>query len=172
MALIDKLKAIADGFRSARGTADPLTLDEMAVLASEPAGMDEAQLDGIAEKVNELNGSENVAIIQDGSGITFGNQNGLPVERNEAYSISSDDLNALGAITQTMAGKHTLMTVSDMIQYLGTVQFIPRGNAESSFSLSFDSGASGILPDVQIGTATSAFSLNFTASAVRELQEG
>lgn len=62
MALIDKLKAIADGFRSARGTADPLTLDEMAVLASEPAGMDEAELDGILSAVDELNGSENVAI--------------------------------------------------------------------------------------------------------------
>ena len=36
MALIDKLTAIADGFRDSRGTTEPLTLDEMAVLAAEP----------------------------------------------------------------------------------------------------------------------------------------
>lgn len=35
MALIDKLEAIADGFRSSRGLTDKLTLDEMAVLAAE-----------------------------------------------------------------------------------------------------------------------------------------
>lgn len=96
----------------------------------------------------------------------------FPVEREEAYSISSEDLNAIGAITQKMAGKSALMTVADMIYWLNRVQYIPQGNAESSFSLSFDSGASGILPNVQKGTATSAFSLSFTASAVGELQEG
>ena len=36
MALIDKLKAIADGFRSSRGTTQEYTLDEMATLAAEP----------------------------------------------------------------------------------------------------------------------------------------
>ena len=36
MALIDKLTAIGDGFRSSRGTTQQYTLDEMAVLAAEP----------------------------------------------------------------------------------------------------------------------------------------
>ena len=36
MALIDKLTAIGDGFRSSRGTDQKYTLDEMAVLAAEP----------------------------------------------------------------------------------------------------------------------------------------
>lgn len=36
MALTDKLVAIADGFRSSRGTANKYTLDEMATLAAEP----------------------------------------------------------------------------------------------------------------------------------------
>lgn len=36
MALINKLKAIGDGFRSSRGTDQKYTLDEMAVLAAEP----------------------------------------------------------------------------------------------------------------------------------------
>ncbi len=96
----------------------------------------------------------------------------VPVERLDAYAISSVDLNALGAITQTMAGKSVLMTVSDMVYYLSTVQFIPKGNAESSLSLSFNSAASGVLPDVQKSTATSSFSLSFTSTAVGELQEG
>ena len=36
MALTDKLTAIADGFRSSRGTTKKYTLDEMATLAAEP----------------------------------------------------------------------------------------------------------------------------------------
>lgn len=38
MALIDKLHAIASGFRNSRGIAKELSLDEMAVLAAEPLG--------------------------------------------------------------------------------------------------------------------------------------
>lgn len=38
MALIDKLEAIGNGFRQSRGTTDKYTLDQMAVLAAEPAG--------------------------------------------------------------------------------------------------------------------------------------
>lgn len=37
MALTDKLKAIANGFRSSRGTTKEYSLDEMAILAAEPA---------------------------------------------------------------------------------------------------------------------------------------
>lgn len=39
MALIDKLRAIGDGFRSSRGTEQEFTLDEMAAMASEPVGV-------------------------------------------------------------------------------------------------------------------------------------
>ena len=38
MALIDKLRAIADGFRSSRGTTQEYSLDDMATLAAEPVG--------------------------------------------------------------------------------------------------------------------------------------
>ena len=38
MALIEKLTAIADGFRTSRGTEQKYTLDEMAVLAAEKVG--------------------------------------------------------------------------------------------------------------------------------------
>ena len=109
-----------------------------------------------------------IALI--GEDILFGNDDTSAYA--ERYAIKSEDLNAIGELVQKMAGRSALMTVADMIYWLNRVQFIPQGNAESSFSLSFDSGASGILPDVQIGTATSAFSLSFTAVAVGELQEG
>jgi hypothetical protein len=38
MALTDKLTAIADGFRASRGTTEKYSLEQMAVLAAEPAG--------------------------------------------------------------------------------------------------------------------------------------
>lgn len=51
MALTDKLTAIADGFRSSRGTSDPLSLDEMAVLAAEPMSSGgDGDLDAILDK--------------------------------------------------------------------------------------------------------------------------
>ena len=38
MALINKLRAIGDGFRESRGTTQEYTLEEMAALAAEPLG--------------------------------------------------------------------------------------------------------------------------------------
>lgn len=148
MALTDKLTAIADGFRISRGTTQKYTLDEMAVLASEKA-----------------------TSVPDGTNVTFGNVDGIPVKREEAYAIESESLNALGAVTQKMAGKSALLTIKEIAYWLNRVIFIPQGNAESSFSLAFVSGASGILPDVQRGTATSSFSLAFESSATGALQE-
>lgn len=46
MALIDKLKAIADGFRASRGTTREYSLDEMAVLAAEKVGVDSETITG------------------------------------------------------------------------------------------------------------------------------
>lgn len=42
MALIDKLEAIGEGFRTSRNTTDKYTLDQMAVLAAEPLGIEKA----------------------------------------------------------------------------------------------------------------------------------
>lgn len=110
--------------------------------------------------------------LPDGSVTTFGNVDGKPVEREEAYAINATELNAIGAITQKMAGKKALMTVAEMIYWLNRVQYIPQGNAESSFRLAFVNGASGILPNVQKGTATSSFRLAFESSAAGTLTEG
>lgn len=47
MALIDKLRAIGDGFRESRGTTQEYTLDEMAQMAREASGADGDELVGL-----------------------------------------------------------------------------------------------------------------------------
>ena len=145
------LTLVADAIRTKAGIADKLLFP-----------------DGYTAAVYGIE----VGSAPDGSAVSFGYENGEPVEREEQYAIASEDLNELGAVTQKMAGKRALMTVADMVYWLNRVQFIPHGNAESAFALNFASAASGILPDVQRGTATSAFALNFTSSASGALQEG
>lgn len=147
----ESLESVADSIRAKAGISEKLVF---------PDGW-KATVDNISE------GS-----APDGSAVTFGYENGEPVEREEQYTIASADLNELGAVTQKMAGKRALMTVADMVYWLKRVQFIPQGNATSAFALNFVSAASGILPDVQRGTATSAFALNFASSATGALQEG
>lgn len=125
MALTDKLRSIGDGFRLSRETTKEFTLEEMAVLAAEKAES-----------------------VPDGTDVTFGNVDGIPVEREEAYAISSEDLNAIGAATQKMAGKSALLTTKEIAYWLNRVIFVPQGNAESSFNLmSFESSAVGLLEE-------------------------
>lgn len=111
MALTDKLTAIADAIRAKTGKTDGLTL---------------AQMPG---EIADIQSGSN---IPDGTNVTFGNVDGIPVEREEAYAIASADLNALGAVTQNMAGQNALMTVADMIYWLNRVKFVPQGYAESA----------------------------------------
>lgn len=83
--------------------------------------------------------------IPDGTNVTFGNVDGTPVEREAVYAISSEDLNALGAIGQRASGINDLLTISDVIYWLNRAQFAYKGVAESSFSLDFESSAVGTL---------------------------
>ena len=54
MALIDKLTAIADGFRASRGTTQAYTLDEMAELAAVPLGSGTAPVpEDLTAELNE-----------------------------------------------------------------------------------------------------------------------
>ena len=55
MALIDKLTAIADGFRASRGTTQAYTLDEMAELAAVPLGSGTAPEDLTTELTEQEN---------------------------------------------------------------------------------------------------------------------
>lgn len=93
----------------------------------------------------------------------------VPVERDSEYAVTSANLNDIAKRTQEMAGMTKLMTPEEILYWLNRVQFIPQGNAESSFSLLFESSTSGVLPDVQIGTAASEFTLRFDSRAVGEL---
>ena len=110
---------------------------------------------GISEKLEFPYGwkaaVENISAgsAPDGSAVTFGYENGEPVEREEQYAIASADLNELGAVTQRMAGKLALMTVADMVYWLNRVQFIPQGNAESTLNAvgMFASDAVGALQE-------------------------
>lgn len=54
MALIDKLTAIADGFRASRGTEQEYSLDEMAVLAAEEVGGSGGSGDGTPKAAKSL----------------------------------------------------------------------------------------------------------------------
>ena len=84
------------------------------------------------------------------------------------YAVGQNWFAQVVGYVQEMAGTRKSMTPADILYWLGRVAYIPQGNAESSFSLDFDSGASGRLPTYQVGTATSAFSLSFDSSAVGE----
>jgi hypothetical protein len=54
MALIDKLRAIGDGFRESRGTTQEFTLDEMASMAQEPIGGSTEDLDEVLTEQEEI----------------------------------------------------------------------------------------------------------------------
>lgn len=102
--------------------------------------------------------------------------NAIPDAESVAFSSTQTEPDALHAIgynwfaqvvghIQTMAGTKQNMTPAKMLYWLGRVKFIPQGRAESSFSMDFDGGVSGRLPDVKRSSASSAFSLDFDSSA-------
>lgn len=97
MALIDKLKAIADGFRASRGTTKGYSLDEMAVLAAEKVGGSGG--DGSPRVVESLVNIETVVSVTWENYYTHAMYNGvrLPkipenvlVEYPYAYILSSN----------------------------------------------------------------------------------
>ena len=65
------------------------------------------------------------------AGVTFGMENGAPAEREQAYAVASDALNALGAVVQSVSGKAEPVTVEEMIYWLDRAKFIPQGSARS-----------------------------------------
>lgn len=81
------------------------------------------------------------------------------------YTIGQNWFAQVVERTQEMAGTKRNMTPSDILLWLNRVKFIPQGVAESMFSLNFDGGVSGRLPNVQRCSASSAFGLNFESMA-------
>ena len=62
----------------------------------------------------------------------FGREDGQPVQREQAYAVSAEDLNTLGTIVQSVSGRAALVTVEEMIYWLERAKFVPQGNALSS----------------------------------------
>ena len=89
----------------------------------------------------------------------------MQAKNDVLYAVGQNWFAQVVGHIQTMAGTKQSMTPATILYWLGRIKYIPQGNAESSFSLDFDSGATGILPDYQVGTATSAFGLSFDSSA-------
>lgn len=141
------LTAIADAVRSKTGVSDAIPCSEFAaVIASIDVG----------------------EVVLESAGVAFSSEK---VDPDVNYKVGRNWLADLVSVVQKMAGKKSDMTLEDMIYWLNRVQFIPQGNAESSFSLAFESNASGILPEVRIGNAVSEFSLSFESDAVGVLTE-
>lgn len=123
----ERLTEFANAIRGKTGKEDSLTLEQM---------------------VTEIEGIEAGGSAPDGTNVTFGYENGEPVAREEAYTISSANLNELGRISQAVAGKSVLMTLSEMLYHLDRAKFMPCGSATSEFSLpSFTSSAVGALQE-------------------------
>lgn len=142
------LRAIANSIRRKLSTTEEFTLEKMP-----------EKIDGIADYPRA-----------DDS--TFGKVDDAPVERAPIYIIDSEDLNELGALAQKMAGKKALMSIEDMIYWLGRVQFIPQGYAETKSYLNLNNAAVGALPNVQRGKATSTIVPIVRTGAAGALMEG
>ena len=70
--------------------------------------------------------------VQAVGSVTFGREDGQPVQREQAYAVSAEDLNTLGTIVQSVSGRAALVTVEEMIYWLERAKFVPQGNALSS----------------------------------------
>ena len=110
------------------------------------------------------------------SGLETVKVEGMPDARKVAFSseqITPDAYYGIGynwfaqvvEYVQKFVGKKNDMTPADILYWLDRVQYIPQGSADSSFSLDFDGGTYGWLPDVPRGNASSTFSLDFESSA-------
>ena len=98
----------------------------------EKSGYAEAMVSGeVATKIDGIpnGGGGTGGNIPDGTNVTFGNVDGTPVEREAVYAISSEDLNALGAIVQRSLGTEALMTFAEIINALKLMEFAPVGYA-------------------------------------------
>ena len=123
----ERLTAIANAIRGKTGKEDSLTLEQM---------------------VTEIEGIEAGGSAPNGTNVTFGNVDGVPVEREEAYTILGATLNELGALVQDVSSKTALMTIEEMIYQLRQVQFLPTGKAISEFNIgaiTFETSAEGQL---------------------------
>lgn len=130
-----RLTDIANSIRSKTGSTDPLYVYQMAT------AIDDIVVGGGA--------------APDGMEVTFGYEDGVPVAREEAYTVLSEMLNEIGAAVQTLSNKSSLMTLDEMLYHLSRAKVLPEGvgiyyysHVNSEFnSPSFESSAVGELQE-------------------------
>lgn len=83
----------------------------------------------------------------------------------QEYVIQKETMTLIADRLRVLVGKTTPLTPAEIAYYLERVLFTPQSYASSEFNLSFDSSASGILPDVQIGNVANEFNFNFHSNA-------
>ena len=105
MALIDKLRAIGDGFRESRGTAQEFTLDEMASMAREP-------INGSTEDLDEVL-TEQEGIIEE-LGVALGVKEAATFAMRSQYKQELEYLESTG--TQWIDIGTTINTSTDEIE--------------------------------------------------------
>ena len=106
------LAAVADAIRAKSEATGPLAFP-----------------DGFVQAVERITAGTSVPAV---GSVTFGREDGQPVQREQAYAVSAEDLNTLGTIVQSVSGRAALVTVEEMIYWLERAQFVPQGNALSS----------------------------------------
>lgn len=107
------LISVADEVRRLTGSTDKLTPEQI-----------ESGLKGVS------------GVVSDGTSVTFGYENDAPVEREESYAITSNDLNQLGKIVQGVANTNSLLRVADMVYWLSRARFIPQAHANTTVEAS------------------------------------
>ena len=86
---------------------------------------------GFVQAVEGITTGGGSSTVPSADGVTFGCENGEPAVREQAYAVAASDLNALGAVVQSVSGKAEPVTVEEMIYWLDRAKFIPQGNAVS-----------------------------------------
>lgn len=94
---------------------------------------------------------------------------------DEYGKIKKSILSEVANEIRKAAGLTRELTPVEMIYWLKRIIYLPQGHANSEFTpLVMSSTASGVLPEIVRGTASSVFNLNtlnFTSTAVGTLQE-
>lgn len=87
------------------------------------------------------------------------------------YKIKRETMTRIADKLRVVVGKTTPLTPEEIAYYIERIIFTPQTYASSAFHLTFDSMASGKLPDVQLGEIESQFILDFASEASGLLPE-
>lgn len=180
------ITATADAIRAKTGSAEKIPWDESQGMAGavrdiatgvQPTGTLEIIENGTFDVTEYASAEVAVPMVSNPSAesVKFGNEQ---IDPDVMYAVGYNWFAEVVRKLQPMVGTTQDMTPSDILDFLDVAIYIPQGRASSMVTLDtslFESGAVGILPNVQRGTAASILTFNtslFTSSAVGALVEG